>query len=223
MKLSRETIDVLKHVATINANLLLTPGSEINTVNIARTVRGKYPVVEDFPVEFGIYNLQEFLSSIAMFDDPEITFKDDRAIIHEANGKGKLVYMIAAKEILVYPEDKKALPDVESFKFNLSADDLSKINKAWGVLGAPDLFIYASTQTGVKLQVGDYAGKVPNSYEFQIADSSPINGQWRIKMEILKLMSGSYKATVLGVPGTDLMVRFESTDGRGTTYIALDD
>lgn len=218
MKISRDTIEALKHFSTINSNLLVTPGSEINTVNIAKTVRARIPVVEDFPLEFGIYNLSEFLASLSLFDDPELTFKDDRVTIVESNGKGKLVYMAATKDILVYPENKKPLPDRVDFEFDLSADDLNKIMKAYGVLGAPDLFIESSTQTGVTLKVGDRAGKVPNAYSLKIADSSPTNGSYIIKIDNLKLMAGSYKASVL----MGIMIRFESNDGRGVTHIALD-
>lgn len=218
MKISRDTIEALKHFASINANLLIEPGSEINTVNIAKTVRARIPVVEDFPVEFGIYNLSEFLASLSLFDDPELTFKADRVVMHESNGKGKLIYMAATKDILVYPENKKPLPDRVDFEFNLSADDLNKIMKAYGVLGTPDLFIEASTASGITLRVGDQAGKVPNAYSVKISDTSPTNGTYIIKIDNLKLMAGSYKAQVL----MGIMVKFESVDGRGVTHIALE-
>ena len=57
MKISKETINVLKNYASINSNLLLSPGNKLKTTSNTKTIASSVTVAEDFPVEFGIYDL----------------------------------------------------------------------------------------------------------------------------------------------------------------------
>ena len=66
MKLSDETIAVLKNFATINPNLVAKPGQKLTTIAESKTVMASADIVEDFPQEFGIYDLNEFLSVLSM-------------------------------------------------------------------------------------------------------------------------------------------------------------
>ena len=62
MQLSNETINVLKNFATVNPNVVIKPGQKLKTISEAKTILASAQIVEDFPVEFGIYDLNEFLS-----------------------------------------------------------------------------------------------------------------------------------------------------------------
>ena len=62
MKLSNDTIDVLKNFSTINPNLVIEPGQSVQTISESKTIMAKSEIVEDFPNPVGIYDLNEFLS-----------------------------------------------------------------------------------------------------------------------------------------------------------------
>ena len=60
MKISNETINTLKNFSGINANLVFKPGGQLKTLSEAKTIMATASTKEDFPVEFGVYDLNEF-------------------------------------------------------------------------------------------------------------------------------------------------------------------
>ena len=70
MKISSETINILKNFSGINANLVFKPGKELKTLSEAKTIMASASILEDFPVEFGVYDLNEFLSLFSLMDEP---------------------------------------------------------------------------------------------------------------------------------------------------------
>ena len=76
MNLSTETANILKNFATINPNIVMQPGSEIKTISEAKNILAKASIREQIPVEFGIYDLNEFLNVVQLFDEPVLLFPD---------------------------------------------------------------------------------------------------------------------------------------------------
>jgi hypothetical protein len=70
MKLSTETISVLKNFSTINANLMVKAGSSLSTMSAMKNIVAKADVSEEFPSDFAIYDLNEFLSALSLFGNP---------------------------------------------------------------------------------------------------------------------------------------------------------
>lgn len=62
MQVSNETIEVLKNFAGINPNIVISPGQKLKTISEAKNIMAEADITEDFPLEFGIYDLHEFLS-----------------------------------------------------------------------------------------------------------------------------------------------------------------
>ena len=61
MKLSKETLSVLKNFATINGNILIKTGNRLSTISAQKNVMASTTVSENFDSDFGIYDLNEFL------------------------------------------------------------------------------------------------------------------------------------------------------------------
>ena len=61
MKLSNETVDVLKNFSTINQNILVKEGTKLRTMSTMKNILGEAVIPESFIKEFGIYDLNEFL------------------------------------------------------------------------------------------------------------------------------------------------------------------
>ena len=53
MKISNNTIEVLKNFAAINSNIIFLPGQDLKTINEAKSILGIAKIQEDFPKEFG--------------------------------------------------------------------------------------------------------------------------------------------------------------------------
>ena len=83
MKLSNDTRDVLKNYSTINANLLVSPGNKIATMSQMKNIVSTATVTDTFDTDFAIYDLNEFLSAMSLFDDPDLTFGDSSVNISQ--------------------------------------------------------------------------------------------------------------------------------------------
>ena len=72
MKLSNKTLDVLKNFSNINQNILIEEGNVLRTISTMKNILGRATIVENFPKEFGIYDLNEFLGVLSLTKDSEI-------------------------------------------------------------------------------------------------------------------------------------------------------
>ena len=90
MKLSNGTINVLKNFSTINQNLVIKEGSDISTMSAMKNIVAKAKVEEDFIKEFAIYDLNEFLSALSLFEKPDLDFQDDYVVITEEGSEKTL-------------------------------------------------------------------------------------------------------------------------------------
>ena len=57
MKLNENTSAILKNFSEINTNILIKPGSELNTISTMRNIFFFFFISESFYSEFGIYDL----------------------------------------------------------------------------------------------------------------------------------------------------------------------
>ena len=131
MQLSSDTLNVLKNYATINPNVVFKPGQQLKTISEAKTILANAQIVEDFPVEFGIYDLNEFLSVYNLIDDPTLTFEDKSVLI---SGSGqKIRYYFAETEILTQPSKDITMPECE-LGISITDDQLKALKQAGAVL-----------------------------------------------------------------------------------------
>ena len=112
MKLSEHTISVLKNFASINQNLVIKEGSELQTMSAMKNIVSKATVEENFPKEFAIYDLNEFLSAMSLFDDPELDFGDNSVLISQ--GSQDLRYFYSDPTVVTSPKTTLTMPDFDA-------------------------------------------------------------------------------------------------------------
>lgn len=191
MKLSIETISVLKNFSTINANLMVKAGSSLSTMSAMKNIVAKADVTETFPSDFAIYDLNEFLSALSLFGKPDLEFNDDFVIITEGGTSKSLKYWFSDPSVVTTPSKEISMPSTE-LKFTLSSDTLNEITKAAAVIGVPDMALADG-----KLMVTDKKNNTANAYETSL-DIGAVNAEYKFwfKVENLKLMPGSYEVEV---------------------------
>lgn len=218
MKLSKKTIDVLKAFNPINSNILFVPGKTIKTISVAKNIIASAEVEEDFPQEFGIYNLSEFLGALSLFKDPDVTFSEKVIQIRDGQDpKFSLKYVGAAKEILVYPDKDVKIPpfDVE---FDISQDQLNSILKGATVIGAPDMQVIGS-ESGLFVKVCDRKSPTTNDFQIQLSDQpQTADFTYSLKIENIKLYPGDYSVSICGKG----LSRWVNSDAKVTIFIALE-
>ena len=191
MKLSTETISVLKNFSTINANLMVKAGSSLSTMSAMKNIVAKADVSEKFLSDFAIYDLNEFLSALSLFGKPDLEFNDDFVIITEEGTSKSLKYWFSDPSVVTTPSKEISMPSTE-LTFNLSSDTLNEITKAAAVIGVPDMAL-----AGGKLMVTDKKNSTANAYETSL-DVGSVDAEYKFwfKVENLKVMPGAYDVEV---------------------------
>ena len=191
MKLSSQTINVLKNFSTINQNLVIKEGSNIATMSAMKNIVAKAKVDESFTKEFAIYDLNEFLSALSLFGTPDLDFQNDFVVITEEGSSKSLKYWYSDPSVVTTPNKDINMPSNE-VKFDFSSDILAEITRAASVIGAPDMVL----ENG-KLKVTDKKNTTANDFALDLdVPASDINYKFWFKVENLKLIPGSYSVEV---------------------------
>jgi len=190
MKLSKETVGLIKNFAGINSNLLLKSGNKLATISAQKNVMADAVVTETFP-DFGIYDLNEFLGAMSLFEDPELTFSDKWGTIEQ--GGSSIKYFAADASVLTAPQKAITFPDPE-IEFNMSATMLSMIQRTASVLRSSDVSIVGDGST-MSVVVGDKKNATGNSYNATVGASEK-KFKVNLKVENLKMIPGDYAVSV---------------------------
>ncbi len=214
MKLSKETISILKNFSGINSNFMFKEGSVLSTISPQRNVMASVTATETFDVDFGIYALNQFLDVLSLFDDPDINFTDKVATIKE--GKTSIKYYAADQSVLLLPPDKQIKFPGADVEFTITAGMLSAVQKTSAVLSAPDLCIKGDGKT-MFLLVSDLKNSSNNVYELEIG-STKETFQANIKIDNLKMLVQDYDVSL----SSKKLSKWAAKSGDMVVYVALE-
>lgn len=211
MKLSNETVNLLKNYSTINPSVLFKQGNTLSTISPTRTVFAKAEIKEEVPQQFAIAELNKFLGVLSMFRDPELKFHDNYLEVCSETKKVRYTYA-ELSAIITPPEKELKFPDPE-VEFDLKSDDLSAVIKALSVLSLPELAITGNGNE-VEIQAISSKNSTADSYSQAVAKTDK---KFRaiLKTENLKLLNKDYKVSV-----AKNIVKFEADDV--TYFVAVE-
>ena len=212
MKLSSETLNILKNFSSINQSILFKQGNLIKTISPQKTVMAMATVKEEFSQEAGIYNLPRFLSICALHEDPDIQFGEKYATIVEGRSKTKYVYADAS--MIITPPDKEIkLPSVD-VSVSLTSADLTKVLKATSVLQLPEVAFVG--EGGIcYLRAVDCDNTSSDSFGVEVGETSD-EFSLIVKTENLQMMPLDYQVSL----SSKGISKFESE--KVTYFIGID-
>jgi len=199
MKLSSHTTSVLKNFSTINQNLVIKEGNTITTMSAMKNIVAKAEVEESFPQEVAIYDLNEFLGALSLFTSPVLEFNDSYVMIsEETKPTTKMKYFYSDPSVVTSPNKMITMPS-EEVKFTMSNEDLSKLKRAAGAIGAPDMVLERNMDlehAPSSITVKDKKNDTANNYSLDVATVG--NGQFNFffKVENMKLLDGTYDVAI---------------------------
>ena len=195
MKLSNNTTSVLKNFATINQNLLIKQGKSIKTMSAMKNIVAKAEVEESFPQEVAIYDLNEFLGALSLFSSPILDFNDSYVMIsEETKPTTKMKYFYSDPSVVTTPTKMITMPS-EEVKFTMSNDDLNKLKRAAGAIGAPDMVLERKDNVS-SLTVKDKKNDTANNYSLDVDTNSEGQFNFFFKVENMKLLDGTYDVEI---------------------------
>ena len=189
MKLSNETLTVLKNFAGINQSILVRKGNKLRTMSVMKTVLAEATVNEEFEKEFAIYDLNQFLNGISLHEDPELDFQEDKYVVIR-EGKRRVKYFFADPQVIVSPPEKEISLPSQDVCFQLEHSQYDKIKKAAAVYQLEDLS--AIGEAGViRLVVRDKRNATSNEYSIIVGETDK-EFVFNFKVENLKIIPASY-------------------------------
>jgi|TARA_B100000925_G_C21998580_1_gene470147 hypothetical protein len=215
MKLSEKTINLLKNFSDINQSILFKKGNKLRTISVMKNILAEADIPEDFPKDFGIYDLNQFLRGVFLHNQPELDFANEgHVVIRE--GKTRSKYFFADPSVIVTPPDKElTLPNAD-VEFELSTEQLDKVRKAVLAFQLPDLSVVGEAGV-VKLVVHDKKNDTSNDFQVIVGETES-EFCFNFKVENIKILPGSYKVAI----SSKLLSRFTNSDYDLTYYIALE-
>ena len=192
MELSDNTVQILKNFSGINQNLLVKKGNKLKTISEARTVLSSVIVQEDFPKDFGIYDLNEFINVLSLVDAPRLKFEEDYITIGDSTGRSKVKYFYSAEETLTTSQKDITMPDTD-VKFTLTNDVLNKLKRAASALGHEEVSI-SNKDNILSLSIIDSKNATSNTFSIDVDGEFDKNKKFNFVLNIgnLKILPGDY-------------------------------
>ena len=216
MKLSDNTLTLLKNFAGINQSILVKQGNKLRTISIAKNILAEAEISEEFPRNFAIYDLNQFLNGLSLHQDPDLDFTED-SYITIREGKRRVKYFYADPNVIISPPEKEIKLPSEDVCFQLETGSLEKLVKAAAVYQLPD--ISAIGDAGViRLVVRDKKNDTSNEYSIVVGETDE-QFTFNFKVEnISKIVSGAYDVVV----SSKLLSQFTNSKHNLSYWIALE-
>ena len=216
MKLSDNTLTILKNFAGINNSILVKEGNKLRTISVAKNILAEADITEEFPRDFAIYDLNQFLLGLSLFDSPSLVFDNDDYLTIKS-GRSRVKYYFSDPEItLKTAPDKKVNYPGSDVSFSLTATDITSLNKASNVYKLPDFVI--DTDQEILLSVRDLENDTSHVYDITVSGEFEGTHHLHLKVENLRLMQGDYSVGA----SKHLITEWKHSNLDLTYYIALE-
>ena len=215
MKLSDNTLSVLKNFSTINQSILFKQGTKLRTISVMKNILAEVQLKEELPKDFGIYDLNQFLNGMGLHQSPELDFNNDGYVVIK-EGKMRSKYFFADPQVIVTPPEKAIELPSEDVSFTLSTDQLDKLLKAAAIYQLQDLSVIGGDGV-VKILVRDKKNDTSNDFSIVVGETDS-TFSFNFKVENIKILPGTYDVVV----SKKLLSRFISKNQDLTYYIALE-
>lgn len=217
MNLSNNTLGILKNFAAINPNIVMKVGNTVKTISEAKNIMAAANISEDIPVEFGIYDLNEFLSVVGLFEEPVVQFDDTKKCrVADAKQKHSVNYYFSDPSILTSPQ-KDITIDEFDVTFTLTGVQMNQLRRASATLGVTDMIVEGK-DGNVTVKVTDMKDPTANNYELEMDADAAGTFQLVFNINNLKLIPGDYQVDI----SSKLIAKFTHKEYDVHYWIALE-
>ena len=215
MNLCDNTLGILKNFAGINNSILVKEGNQLRTISVAKNILAEAEIDEDFPRQFGIYDLNQFLNGLSLHQDPDLDFTEE-SYLTIREGKRRVKYFFADPQVIVSPPEKEITLPSSDVCFQLDSTALDKLLKAAAVYQLPDLSAIGEAGV-VKLVVRDKKNDTSNEYAVVVGETDK-EFVFNFRVENIKIIPGAYDVVV----SSKLLSKFSNTRYDLKYFIALE-
>ena len=197
MKISNKTLDILKNFSEINQSILIKKGKKLKTVSTLKNILAHAEVEEDFPQDFAIYQLNEFIGVLSTMHNPDLTFNDKYVMLSQENG-ACTKYFYAEPSVVVSPEKDITMPS-EDITFSSLEKQYNDLLKMSSILQLNDILVKGCPKSnGQYLAVTNKKNDTSNDYSVKVGEGVTEPYKMYFKTENLKMVTGDYTVSISG-------------------------
>lgn len=216
MKLSKQTFDILKNFATICPSISIERGNVLRTISEQDNIVAYATVEEYFPMDFSIYDLNQFLGGLSIMKDSELNFENNDYVLIRS-GNMSMKYFFTNKSFVKEAPQSINFP-IPDLTFKITEQNLSAISRARAIYQIDDLSIIANDGL-IHLVACNKKSDTSNNFSICVGHvESDQNLRLDLKTENIKVLSGDYIVSV----SSQLISKFESTSNNLVYYVALE-
>lgn len=206
MKLSENTLSVLKNFSAINSGLVLQKGNVQKTISPEKSILVEVNLEDAIPEQFGIYDLNQFLGNVSTLGNPDLEFKENSVLMND--GDIAFNYYSCSPNLIVSPPDKELKLKQTDVSFTLTNAILTKLLRLAAMNNLTHLSVVGKNGE-IRLQTHEKANDTSNSASFKLNDYNGDDFIASFKVENIKLVPGDYDVEIqLGA-----FAKFTSTSG----------
>jgi len=221
VKLSKDTLEVLKMFSTINGSLAFKAGNKLRTISPGGgAVFAEVEIPEEFPIPFNIYELNRFLSvlSLATMKEAVLEFSDDKKVVIKGTGGTKINYYFTSDSFVTAPDRELKLPSVD-LDVTLTPEVIDGFMRAASALGHKIMAFTVRGDEAFLVGTSPELGDASNDYEVSLGTvEGASEGTYRLKIENIKLLAGDYRVQVCARG----MVAFSNEQRKLKVFVGLE-
>ena len=224
MKVSPDSLEILKNFSSINQSILFTTNKILGTIAESKNVLAQANITEVFDKDFGIFNLNEFIATLGLFNDPSFELKDSHLAIKDdvKESKSSCKYFFADTSMIPeMPNTEKILTAVKKaeIKFELTENNFASLLKAAGTLQSKCLVVESDGKK-ILFSAADPENSTANTFSIEVAKGNGSKFKMIFKAQNLSmLLKGSYEVKISKAK----ISQFKNTSKDLTYWVALED
>lgn len=217
MKLSEDTINILKNFSSVNQSLQFKPGTTLRTISPLKTIFVEATVNDSFPKEAAIYDLNKLLAKVSLYKEAELEFSSSKLNITTESKKKNDYISYCSSQVITTPPDKSISIGDPDCTFTLSQEDFDWMKRSAGISGSPN-FVFESDGSTITFTATDVKDDASDKSTIEIGVGNGEVFRVVMKVENFKLMDGSYDVAI----AKKGLARFKNKDVSITYFIAIE-
>ena len=193
MKISENTLSVLKNFSAINSGLVLQKGNVQKTISPEKSILVEVEIEDAIPSQFGIYDLNQFLGNVSTLGNPDLSFTENSVMMND--GDIAFNYYSCSPNLIVSPPDKELKLKQTDVSFALTNAILTKLLRLASMNNLTHLSVVGKNGE-IRLQTHEKANDTSNSASIKLNDYKGDDFMASFKVDNVKLVPGDYDVEI---------------------------
>jgi hypothetical protein len=194
MKLSDNTLSVLKNFASINSGIVIQKGRVQKTIHPDHTILVEATIDDNMPEKFGVYDLNQFLGNVITLNNPELEFTTESVIMND--GEIEMTYYSCSPNLVISPPEGRVLKmDESDVSFSITSASLQKLLKLANMNNLPNISVQGKSG-GIYFRTHELKNDTSNHASSRIGDYDGDDFSVSFKSENLRLIPDDYDVKI---------------------------